>query len=598
MKQRIIIGRELSASETREIGLQEETEIIILDEYKMPSPATKITLSAEEKRNINYSVLDEIKNLGDKPVNGYSVVQHLQTEKSSIWHYHKFRTYFFVRNLNYELAKLAKISFPENEKTSFYCPAEFRLLQDEFPHLKFIFPAKKKQRLNLPLSLKYLFFLKLRVVSSWFARSGKSGILIYYPERYNPLLDLENLKPKEGNFLLDYLFAQTTSPLNLLGEVPVPKLKSRTTFPFHRGYFKLSESGHPKRNMESILVRFGLPAYREAKKSGKKLNSKYSELLSSPLSINEKLAIRFVQSLHSSSVYYLTRYFASKRFFSKNKYKVILATDENSPLTKSVLDAAKFHGIKTVGMQHGTMHDLHPAYLYTKNDIAGQIIPDFTLVWGTYWEHFLIEKGNYPADSVVSVVSVGHLRTDIIPKLLSRQQEKETAFRLVFASQPQRDPVLRKQAALDVFLATSLFPEIELIVKLHPREYDDVAYYRAIACEADCTNYRIDTTTDLYELIASCNALITCFSTVGTETVYFSKPLIILDHLMQDIQGYYKEGVAFRATNAQQLSEIISGLKNGQLTIDQQAYASFIDKYSYRIDGKVAERVSGFLNSI
>ncbi|HBL75024.1 MAG: hypothetical protein A2W90_07485 [Bacteroidetes bacterium GWF2_42_66] len=595
MKKQIIIGRELSVAETDQIRLQEETEIICLDEYKFPFASKTIALSAEEKRDINYSVLDEIKNLGDKLINGYSVVQHLQTEKSSIWHYHKFRTYFFVRNLSYERAKLAKISFPGNGQISFYCPAEFRLLQDEFPQLKFIFPVRKKEKLNIQLSLKYLFFLKLRIISSWFVGCEKSGILIYYPERYNPLLDLESLQQKEGNFLLDYLFTQAKSPLNLLGEVPVPKLKSKTAFPFHRGYFKVRESGHPKKNMESILVRFGLPAYREAKGAGKKLIAKYPELLSGSLSANEKLAIRFIQSLHSSSIYYLTRYFASKRFFSKNKFRVVLATDENSPLTKSVLDAAKFHGIKTVGMQHGTMHDLHPAYLYTKNDIAAEIIPDFTLVWGTYWEQFLIEKGNYPADSVISV---GHLRTDIIPKLLSQQQEKNTDFRLVFASQPQRDPVLRRQAAFDVFSATRLFPEIELIVKLHPREYDDETYYRAIAADAACINYRIDKSTDLYELIASCDALITCFSTVGTETVYFSKPLIILDHLMQDIQGYYKEGVAFRAINAQQLSEIISGLKNGQLTINQHAYASFTDSYSYRIDGKVAERISGFLKSI
>lgn len=591
----IIIGRELTFAEAEQIRIQPETEIICLDEYKFPFANRVVTLTADEKREINYSVLDEVIKFGDKRIKGQSVVSHLQIEKSSIWHYHKFRTYFFVRNLNYELAKLAKIDFQNVDEIKLFCPAEFRFIQDVFPQFEFIFPVKKKQKINLVLSLKYLFFLKLRIVSSWFARSAKSKILIYYPERYNPIIDLYSMKTKEGNFLLDYLFCQAKSNLNLIGEVPVPKLKSQTAFPFHKGYFKTKESGHSKKNMESIFVRYGLSAFREAKKAGTALKTKYPEILSAQLSTNEKLAIRFVQSLHSSSVYYLFRYHAAKHFFRKNRFQVLLATDENSPLTKSVLDAAKFYGVKTVGMQHGTMHDLHPAYLYTKEDVRQEIIPDFTLTWGTYWEKFLVEKGNYPADRVISV---GHLRTDIIPKLLTVENGNNDIFQLVFASQPQRDLLLRRQAAFDVFSAAKQFNDLELTVKLHPREFDDVDYYRQIAKEAGCGNYRIDTTTDLYQLIASCDALITCFSTVGTETVYFSKPLIILDHLLQDIQGYYKEGVAFRATNENELHEIISGLKSGETGIDANAYRLFIEKYSYRIDGKVAERVEKYLKQI
>ena len=472
----IIIGRELSFSEIKQAHNQPETELICLGEYNLPFTNRVVTLTAGEKREINYSVLDEIIKLGDKLINGRSVVSHLQVEKSSIWHYHKFRTYFFVRNLNYELAKLSKIDISEGN-VIYYCPNDFRFLKDEFPGIKLVFPSSKKQSINLRLSLKYLFFLKLRILGSLFTRFNSSGILIYYPERYNPVLDIHTLKPQEGNFLLDYLFAQAKSKLNLIGEVPVPKLKSKGSFGFHRGYFKSNESGHPKKNMESILARFAFGAYGQAKTEGEKLELKYAELISQPLAINERVAVCFVQSLHSSSVFYLFRYFAAKKFFSKNKFRVLLATDENSPLTKSIVDAAKFHGLKTVGMQHGTMHDLHPAYLYTKEDVRQGIIPDFTLTWGTYWEQFLVEKGNYPADKVISV---GHLRTDIIPDLLNEQRCENEKFILVFASQPQRDPNLRRQAAFDVFLAAKQFSDLDLVVKLHPREFDDVEYYRQI----------------------------------------------------------------------------------------------------------------------
>lgn len=594
MSRKIVIGRELTANEISLIRYETEVDITCFEDISVSFDAKIISLSADEKREINYSTLGEIIGFGDKILKGQSLAKHLQFGRSSIWHYHKFRTYFFVRNLNYELAKLKKAKV-EKIPVDFYCTSEFQFLQQDFPNINFIFTEKKKEPINWVLAFKYLIFLKLRIVSSIFTRFLSSDILIYYPERYNPLLNLKTLEPKDGNFLLDYLFTQSKSPLNLIGEVPVPKLKSKAGFPLQSGYFKTKESGHPKKNMESILARYGWSAWRQAKKEGNILKQKYIELLTEPLSLNEKLALRFVQSLHSSSVFYLTRYFAARKFFSKHRFRVLLATDENSPLTKSVIDAAKDFGVKTVGMQHGTMHDLHPAYLYTKEDVRQGIIPDYTLTWGTYWEKFLIEKGNYPAEKVTSV---GHLRTDIIPKLLEKKSPVSEKFHLVFASQPQRDPVLRRQAAFDVFSATRKFSDIELVVKLHPREYDEVEYYCQIAREADCSNFRIDKNTDLYELIASCDALITCFSTVGTETVYFSKPLIILDHLMQDIQGYYKEGAAFRAVNAAELEQTISGLKNGELQLNEAACKTFIEKYSYRIDGKVAERISDFLQSI
>jgi CDP-glycerol glycerophosphotransferase (TagB/SpsB family) len=212
-------------------------------------------------------------------------------------------------------------------------------------------------------------------------------------------------------------------------------------------------------------------------------------------------------------------------------------------------------------------------------------------------EAFLIKKGNYPEDSVVSV---GQIRTDIIPVLLQSEKLKKAVPEnlILFASQPQRDPELRFQAAFDVFQAARELPKSKLIVKLHPREYGDKAYYHAIATKAGCTNYILDATSDLYQLIASCNVLITCFSTVGTETVYFHKPLIILDHLNQDIMGYAAEGVAFQATNSDNLTRILTGILNGSLKIDRAKYDAFIQKYAYRIDGKVAERCIEAITSV
>ena len=60
--------------------------------------------------------------------------------------------------------------------------------------------------------------------------------------------------------------------------------------------------------------------------------------------------------------------------------------------------------------------------------------------------------------------------------------------------------------------------------------------------------------------------LITCFSTVGAEAVYFHKPLLILDHLGQDVQGYIREKVAFEARDWQTLEEVLLEVLSGKKT--------------------------------
>ena len=371
----------------------------------------------------------------------------------------------------------------------------------------------------------------------------------------------------------------------------MPKPKGKSDYSFSRKQYQSSWNNHPKIFLEGFLISGLLKSSvrKSATKAHKTLLKSYNIVRETELSMVQKITFEVFQSLDKSSVFFLYRYFAARNYFSGSGIKAVIAADENSPLTKSILDAARFCGIKIIGLQHGTMHDLHPAYLYTPNDCINHIMPDLTLTWGKYWEEFLIEKGNYPKDSVISV---GQIRTDIIPELLKAEKQKTARpiEKILFASQPQRDPELRHQAAYDVFKAAKRLPKSKLIVKLHPREFNDSEYYTAIAKEAGCTNYVLNNTSDLYKLIASCDVLITCFSTVGTETVYFHKPLVILDHLKQDIMGYVAEGVAFQAIDSISLTTILSGIFRGNLKIDHSKYNAFIQKYAYQIDGKVAER--------
>ena len=220
-----------------------------------------------------------------------------------------------------------------------------------------------------------------------------------------------------------------------------------------------------------------------------------------------------------------------------------------------------------------------------------------------HWKAFLTTKGNYPDDAII--IS-GQLRADIIPLLKKSAYRKDKVVDslkkderlIVYASQPQRDPELRKRAAMDVMLASKKQANSFLLIKLHPNEKDDLDYYKSMAQEVGLTRYHITLSLDLYLLISVCDLLITCFSTVGTETIYFNKPLIVLDHLSQDIQNYIKEGVGISAHNQHELETKISGVLDGSIGIDKAAYESYIYRYAYKIDGLAADRALEFIRSL
>jgi hypothetical protein len=85
---------------------------------------------------------------------------------------------------------------------------------------------------------------------------------------------------------------------------------------------------------------------------------------------------------------------------------------------------------------------------------------------------------------------------------------------------------------------------------------------------------------------------------VGAETVYFNKPLIILDHLKQDIQGYHKEGIAFQAANQEELKDYIVQILNNHLSHKTDFYENYIRNYAYKVDGQVSERIISFIKNI
>lgn len=605
----IVINRPLKVDEEQALLEQLPTgnkEIVLLSNFKLSEKLAgysrgPIELLPEEKKTINYEIFGQVLKFGEINITGTAITDMLMLEKASIWHYHKFRTYFFIRNLIFEIRLIEKLA-ELYQKITYYGESGFlKNYPFKFSGLTILTAESKKSEVNFRTIFNYILFFKLRVIAGFFQllRFRKAKHIVIDHALKQTLLNLNTLRPEPGNYNLEYLFEKLDDDFLILDEVDIPKFNKGSDFSVKKWHFITKG----RRLFAEIILLKGLisrSVKKQLKSFDNQLAGKYKPIKSGLTDPVDLMIIDFIESLHASSKLYLFKYLAYKRFFSRNQYKTISTIDENSPRIKSILDAAKMIGMKTIGIQHGTIHDLNPAFIYTKNDALRKIMPDFMLIWGESWKKLLSKIGNYDPESLYIT---GQIRTEIIQRLQKNKSNILTSIPpnsriILFASQPQHDAKIRERSALDVFSVVKDLPSVHLVFKLHPAEFKDFNFYHNLARQSGCMNYQIVLQEDLYILISLADIVITCFSTVGAEAVYFNKPLIILDHLKQDLQKYYSEGIAFQATNQTELKDYITKILDKRLILKTDTYEAFIQNNAYKIDGEVSERCISFIKSL
>ena len=600
----VLIYRDLSKKEIRQVKELYLNGAAICISPLVPVPGdfkditiTHIYLDEEVKNKIANSAKEELLSYGNKIINGKSVKDWLSLQKTSLWYYHKHRIYLVLRNHMYTLREIKKYS-EEYKQVHVFSHNTF---QTSIPE-NTIHYYKKKTGQGITLKSKIIFCLSVifktfRGIFQRLNHGKRKHVIITNPNALGKYLNLETLNEDIEDLFLGYLRQKTDQSFIHIEDFLIPKPEGFQPKIQHKSTYT-----YPTLYAEYILFTrlIHMGNIMRIAKLHIKLKSIYQTLLSGPVSETENLIIRMLIQLNSSSLFYTYKLLAFQSYFKGKNYKTITAKDENSSSTRTILDAGKALHINTVGIQHGTISNLNINYMFTKEDTELHPMPHRTLVWGESSRSILINNGAYPKDSVITV---GQIRTDIIPRLnrsklnIKKPEQNNYDHTFLFASQPQPDPLLRKQAAEDVFKAFSKLNSALLIIKLHPRE-KDAGYYQNIAENIGCTNYVIESEMDLYKSIALCDGLITCYSTVGGEAVYFDKPLVILDHLKLDFCGYYKEGVAKRATNAQEIEKILEDMINNNFTVDPISYNSYIEKYAYKIDGNVSTRCLDYIRGL
>ena len=548
-------------------------------------------ISNSEKKKINYSTIENILELSEKEIGGTSVSSFFSIERMNFWFYQRFNLYMSIRNTEYLLEEIRKAAGRYNiilyTSIPVYCFKGTGIVNLQVKYEPESSSAARSKKLNIAFSLTSAFIRN--VVRKPEKMASKKHLIIdnTRPVRLYDPVKLQNIT---GNYVLGNVFSRLDKRFVLVMECGMP---GKRTAPL-----SLYRSSHQYRKLnidyfmaDSIIVRALMK---------RKLRKKYRMIRSA---LAEK--IKHFKSEYSDKSYYLVNHFLSTAWPSNTVYILrylgfrdiceterplsVSASDENSPYNKCLLDAASSAGIKTIGIQHGAIHELHPAYRFAKGEIKLGIIPDKTLVWGPKWKEILMKICHYPGHTIKVT---GQSRTDSINHLINTTVHKPGASRIVlFASQPQRDPSLRERAAKDLFEASSIFSNVKIVLKPHPLEKDHLEYYGSIARSVGLKYliYRQDE--DLYKLISESDAVYTCFSTVGMEAIYFSKPLLVHDPLDQDIQGYIKEGVGMQIKNKNECVDILGNLVNGTLLVDQDNIQRFIANNAFRIDNRASERI-------
>ncbi len=496
--------------------------------------------------NLYTKTLEEIIAFGHEKIEGKTVVEWLTLEETILWFYIRFMLFNSVRS--------AAINQP---KTS------------------------KKKASTLGLKLKFVFMFFGRAIRGAFSGQPKNKHwLMVNPNVVLPILGVNAEGKITGDGYMEYLTQKAIcdNRFLLVSEFYPPKFELGVT---HLNTRNFSAKHHLY--LEWYLLRALLNPINWLK------IKKFSKTLAYAIAtIESNSNAVFAKKLRQYKRLMLFSKFREMAFEVAVKSKQPLSisgTNEHDTKLKSLIEPAKRMGIKTFGIQHGIIHKQHIHYVYSEDDMKYQPIPHKTLTWGNQAKAVLHNFSSYPDNSVVTV---GQIRTDVIPALLKRNQEKGYIF---FAGQMYHavDYGYRSLISKDILAFSAAHPEEKIVIKPHPRQADVVGFWKSLEEEGKSYNYEI-VFDDLYEVTSGAKMVITHNSTAGGEAIYFNKPLILTDYSKDDLANFIAEGIGKPVYNFSELEEAITSVNDWNSTLENNR-EKFIADRAYKIDGKVCDRI-------
>ena len=168
---------------------------------------------------------------------------------------------------------------------------------------------------------------------------------------------------------------------------------------------------------------------------------------------------------------------------------------------------------------------------------------------------------------------------------------------IVFASQPLPHAKDLRERMFDDFIELNKrFNDQIIYWKPHPNERNDIPGFLEKARKAG-VNIKVFEG-DLYGLLAAADTLITNYSTVGSEAIYFDLELLVLDYSAYDSAGYVREGVGQLCRSFDELETSMNSLIQGKQLIESINRQTYRNNRAYKIDGLVRHRMMKVINEL
>ncbi len=445
-------------------------------------------------------------------------------------------------------------------------------------------------------SRKYFLTLLIRAFMGLFRRYKKNKIWIVNSNlTRQSMFELDGKSMTEGDPFLGYLEDEIGHD-NSFQNILILKNPGAYKLP------GLLQSIRPYHNIqnhvffESKLVSLqGLLFYLEARKYKGAIKYSLMEAFNSAQGF-DRFLIRRLQSYSSTLMLCAIRYEIAKSLIAKYRPRAIGGDDEFTLLKFPLFQAARCLEVPTYAIQHGGISLNNINYSFVKDDQRFNPLSTKTLVWGEMTAKQLCTNSIYQENQIVVV---GQIRTDVIPALKSNKIEafNSEVKTIVFASQPlPHDQDLRNQMFADFVQLNKVFTGQNILWKPHPNERLDIEKFQAIAEESGVTISIYEG--DLYGLLAQSDVLITNYSTVGSEAVYFDKELLVLDYSGNDSAGYVKNGVGHLCKDFTELESALKSIIQGETISKQEMRQTYKAQRAYKIDGNVRFRIIDVINAI
>ena len=323
---------------------------------------------------------------------------------------------------------------------------------------------------------------------------------------------------------------------------------------------------------------------------------------------------RYKNKSFYDSIYYQLEHFFNSHFasivnnihimgnlFDKEKPDLIVLPNTGGWFWQSIMIAAKNSGCPVLTTQHAVIYPSNSHYYHSENSKVNTQGPLFSplppkfAVYGSWTKKLLTEKFNYPSSS--SVIT-GQSRYDVISqpeKLFDRKKfcklhNLDSNKKIVlFATVIPISPFIESE--LKIFRALKNIPELQIIVKPHPR--GDSKKYEQIAKKEGLNVTIIHEDSSVFEPIFASDLVITLPSTVVTEAVMMSKPVLLVEFNNQKEEiPWVESGVALRVSEEKHAEEKIRLLLFNRNIIKKmfQSREKFVANHLYKLDGKSTER--------